>query len=95
VYNVIYNGRRLTAPNSVQQRRRGEHLEVPLNQIWVSEKLKKVIDVVLFHELQELKYKRRGYSAKKAHKMARRDEAGFKRQMAVKKNPGKHVRQSR
>jgi hypothetical protein len=66
------------APSRMVQKKCGEHLEMPLNQIWISTRLKKYVDVVLFHELQELKYRHRGYSAKTAHKLAREDEKKFK-----------------
>lgn len=80
-YNVIYNGRHFMAPSRMVQKRLGEHIDMPLNQIWISTKLKKRVDIVLFHELQELKYRRRGYSARKAHKLAREDEKKFKKAM--------------
>lgn len=77
VYNVIYKGRRFRAPNRDQQRRRGERLEVPLGQIWISKKYRKAADRILFHELNELKYQRKGYGIKKAHEMAKGDDKNF------------------
>jgi competence protein ComEA len=77
VYNVIYKGKHFMAPNREQQKKRNEKLEMPLNQIWISKKYRKYEGVILFHELQEIKYQRRGYSIRTAHKMARKDEKKF------------------
>ena len=77
VYNLTYKGRHFLAPNKQQQKKRNETLKIPLNQIWISRKYKKHVRIILFHELQEIKYRRRGYSIKTAHEMARRDEKGF------------------
>jgi hypothetical protein len=45
-------------------------LNIPLNEIWISERYKKGLDNILFHELREIKYRYMGYSEKEAHKKA-------------------------
>jgi hypothetical protein len=65
------------APNKEQQKKRNETLKVPLNQIWISKRYRKHEGKILFHELQEIKYRSRGYSIKTAHLMARKDEKKF------------------
>ena len=49
-------------------------LGIPINEIWISEQLKQLEDRILFHELQEIRYRRQGYNSNKAHKKARKDE---------------------
>ena len=49
-------------------------LHIPLNEIWISEKLKNQEERILFHELQEIRYRRKGYNGKKAHEKAEKDE---------------------
>ncbi len=53
-YNVIFEGKRITNPP-------GRKLGIPENEIWISEKWKKYENYVLFHELQEIKFRARGY----------------------------------
>ena len=66
-YNVEYEGK-IIRPRAVRR------LKIPLNEIWISETLKNQTERVLFHELQEIRYRRKGYSAQKAHEKAAKDE---------------------
>ncbi len=76
-YNLVYGGRHFTAPNRRQQKKRNETLKIPLNQIWISKKYRKYEAKILFHELREIRYRRKGFSVKKAHEMAREDEKTY------------------
>ena len=44
-----------------------EKLGIPLNEIWISEKWKKYERYILYHELQEIKYRAMGYGKEEAH----------------------------
>lgn len=69
-YNVMYDGREIFPKSAVT-------LEIPLNQIWISERYKDKEEAILFHELQEMKYRSLGYSERKAHLLAKEDEKKF------------------
>jgi len=62
-YNVRYKGK-IIYPKIA------EKLDIPLNEIWISEKWKNKENNILFHELQEIKYRSMGYTPRKAHKKA-------------------------
>ena len=66
-YNVKYKGKIIRPRAAIK-------LKIPLNEIWISKKLKGKKKAVLYHELQEIKYRCMGYSGKKAHEKAKRDE---------------------
>ena len=66
-YYVEYEGKRIR-PLAAKR------LHMPLNEIWISETFREREERILFHELQEIKYRRKGYSGKKAHQKARKDE---------------------
>lgn len=65
-YNVIYDGKK-ACPGA------GERLGIPLNEIWISEKFKDFELYILFHELQEIKYRAEGLDGKTAHKRSEED----------------------
>lgn len=66
-YKVEYEGK-VTAPPIVDK------YDISMNEIWLSEKFKPYERYVLFHELQEIKYRAKGYSVQKAHQKAKKDE---------------------
>jgi len=45
-------------------------LNIPLNEIWISEKWKNKEENILLHKLKEIKYRHKGYDEKEAHKKA-------------------------
>ena len=73
-YYVEYKGKKIRPRAAIK-------LKIPLNEIWISEKLKNVTDKILFHELQEIRYRERGDSSKSAHKKAKRDDFLFRNKL--------------
>ncbi len=67
-YRVMYRGKVIYPPAA-------DRLGIPLNEIWLSEKLWEYEEYVLFHELREIQYRYRGYGVREAHLRARIDEA--------------------
>ena len=67
-YRVAYKGTVIAPPAA-------ERLGIPLNEIWLSEKLRGYEDYVLFHEVREIMYRYQGFSVEEAHLRARVDEA--------------------
>lgn len=67
-YRVVYRGKVIYPPAA-------DRLGIPLNEIWLSEKLREYEEYVLFHELREIQYRYQGYSVREAHLRARIDEA--------------------
>ncbi len=67
-YRVAYRGVIITPPAA-------DRLGIPLNEIWLSERLRDYEDYVLFHEVREIMYRYQGYSSEEAHLRARVDEA--------------------
>lgn len=67
-YRVAYRGVIIAPPAA-------DRLGIPLNEIWLSERLRGYEDYVLFHEVREIMYRYQGYSGEEAHLCARVDEA--------------------
>ncbi|RLG79114.1 MAG: hypothetical protein DRO10_01065 [Thermoprotei archaeon] len=67
-YRVVYRGRIIYPPAA-------DRLGIPLNEIWLSEKLRRYEENVLFHEFREIQYRYQGYGVEEAHLRARIDEA--------------------
>ena len=67
-YRVVYHGKMIYPPAASK-------LGIPLNEIWLSERLREYEDYVLFHELREIQYRYQGYGVREAHLKARIDEA--------------------
>ena len=67
-YRVEYRGKVIFPPAA-------DALGIPLNEIWMSEKLREYEEYVLFHELREIQYRYQGYGVREAHLRARIDEA--------------------
>ncbi len=78
-YNVKYQGKIIKSGEIAKK------LQIPLNEIWISKRLKSRADSVLNHELQEIKYRHMGYSSKKAHEKAKRT------QYLILKTPNKKI----
>ncbi len=70
-YKVEYKGK-VIAPPIV------EKYDISLNEIWLSEKFKPYEKFVLYHELQEIKYRAKGYGVKESHHKASKDEKIWK-----------------
>ena len=62
-YNVIYKGKHIKPPAA-------DKLGIPLNEIWISEKWKKYVKYILYHELAEIKFRAQGYNVEEAHILA-------------------------
>ena len=65
-YNVIYDEKIIRPPAA-------KKLGIPLNEIWISEKWKKYERYILYHELQEIKYRAMGYGKEEAHVLSEMD----------------------
>ena len=63
-YNVRYKSK-IIRPKIAKK------LNIPLNEIWISQKWRGKKEIMLFHELQEIKYRSMGYTEKEAHKKAK------------------------
>ena len=66
-YRVEYDGEVIAPPAA---RREG----VPLNEVWLSELLRPYERYVLTHELNEIRYRGRGYGVEEAHERALEDD---------------------
>ncbi len=66
-YKVIYEGQLIYPPAALR-------LGIPLNEIWVSRLYRRFGKYIVFHELQEIKYRAKGLSGREAHLRALRDE---------------------
>lgn len=69
-YRVEYKGQKIYPPAA-------DKLGIPMNEIWISEKLKDFEKYILYHELREIKYRAKGFDVKTAHKRAVKDEEIF------------------
>ena len=64
-YNVVVNGKAIIAAS---------WLDIPTGEIWLSEYYQEFSDYILFHELQEIKYRASGHDPETAHLLALEDE---------------------
>lgn len=62
-YRVEYDGEEIAPPAA---RRMG----VPLNEVWLTEYLRPYEKYILYHELNEIKYRAAGYGVDEAHERA-------------------------
>ncbi len=69
-YRVEYQGEKIYPPAA-------DDLGIPLNEIWISDKLKEFEKYILFHEIREIKYRAKGYDVSTAHEKAVEDEKVF------------------
>ena len=65
-YNVVCGNKHITT-NAAKE------LDIPLNEIWISELWKPYEKYILFHELREIYYRAKGISRNEAHKKAIQD----------------------
>jgi len=70
-YRVEYRGQKIYPPAA-------DELGIPMNEIWISERLKEFEKYILYHELQEIKHRARGLDVKAANEKALEDEKIFK-----------------
>lgn len=70
-YRVEYRGQYIYPPAA-------DELGIPMNEIWISERLKEFEKYILYHELQEIKHRARGLDVRTAHEKALEDEKIFK-----------------
>ncbi len=66
-YKVEYDSK-VIAPPIVRR------YDISLNEVWLSEKFKPYEKYILYHELQEIKYRAEGYGVREAHLKAKEDE---------------------
>lgn len=69
-YRVEYQGEKIYPPAA-------DDLGIPLNEIWISDKLKEFEKYILYHEIREIKYRSKGYDVESAHEKAIEDEKIF------------------
>ena len=65
-YHVVFRGRTVKAG--------AETLDIPLNEIWLSEQYRDREERVLYHELREIQYRAKGWNPNRAHRQASLDE---------------------
>lgn len=65
-YNVEYKGQHIITEAA-------KRLEIPLNEIWISELWEPYEEYILFHELREIHHRRNGLNPKHAHEKAIED----------------------
>ncbi len=65
-YNVIFENKHV-ATNAAKE------LNIPLNEIWISEMWRPYEKYIVFHELREIYYRANGFSNDEAHKKALQD----------------------
>ena len=51
-----------------------KELDIPLNEIWISEKWKPYAKYIIFHELREIYYRAKGFERDNAHEKAIEDQ---------------------
>lgn len=69
-YRVEYAGELIYPPAA-------DDLGIPLNEIWISDKLKEFEKYILYHEIREIKHRAKGYDVSTAHEKAVEDEKTF------------------
>jgi competence protein ComEA len=69
-YNATYN---VVCENKHVTTKAAKELDIPLNEIWISEMWKPYEKYILFHELREIYCRAKGISRDEAHEKAIRD----------------------
>jgi len=95
-YNVEYEGQHIITEAA-------KKLRIPLNEIWISEMWRPYEEYILFHEMREIHYRRKGLKPKDAHEKAIedtperwKDNAEFRRMVAeIKKMDEETVREKK
>lgn len=62
-YNVLFQNKPVTT-NAAKE------LNIPLNEIWISEMWRSYEKYIVFHELREIYYRANGFSREEAHEKA-------------------------
>lgn len=62
-YRVSYMGKTIYPPPA-------DKLDIPLNEIWISEAYRKYEKIILYHELKEIQFRAMGYEGDTAHQKA-------------------------
>ena len=62
-YRVEYDGEVIVPPAA-------RRMDVPLNEVWLTEYLRPYEKYILYHELNEIKYRAQGYDVERAHELA-------------------------
>ncbi len=70
-YRVEYKGKEIKCPIA-------DDYGVPLNEIWLTEKFKPYEKYILYHELNEIKYRAEGLEPWEAHQKALKDDKIWK-----------------
>lgn len=70
-YHVEYDEQVIAPPAA-------ERMGVPLNEVWLTEFLRPYEKYILYHELNEIKYRARGFSVDEAHEQALEDDKIWK-----------------
>ncbi len=66
-YRVEYDGEEIAPPAA-------RRMDVPLNEVWLTELLRPYERYILYHELNEIRYRARGYGVDEAHERAVEDD---------------------
>jgi len=70
-YNATYN---VMCEDKLITTNAAKELDIPLNDIWISEKWKPYAKYIIFHELREIYYRAKGFERDNAHEKAIEDQ---------------------
>lgn len=70
-YNATYN---VMCEDKLITTNAAKELDIPLNEIWISEKWKPYAKYIIFHELREIYYRAKGFERDNAHEKAIEDQ---------------------
>jgi len=70
-YNATYN---VMCEDKLITTNAAKELDIPLNEIWISEKWKPYAKYIIFHELGEIHYRATGFERDNAHEKAIEDQ---------------------
>jgi len=70
-YNATYN---VMCEDKLITTNTAKELDIPLNEIWISEKWKLYAKYIIFHELREIYYRAKGFERDNAHEKAMKDQ---------------------
>jgi len=70
-YNATYN---VMCEDELITTKAAKKLDIPLNEIWISEKWKPYAKYIIFHELREIYYRAKGFERDDAHEKAIEDQ---------------------
>jgi len=70
-YNATYN---VVCEDKLITTNAAKELDIPLNEIWISEKWKPYAKYIVFHELREICYRAKGFERDNVHEKAIEDQ---------------------